>query len=222
MRDAFTMGGRIPVQYRYYDNVPRKPLVLTQERVDAKIERTRNGGGIGYSYATMELRRALARWPIAGMRVAVVGCERPDYPAFCLAFGARNVTVIDRNRIVSECRQVDAITRGEWEGKRFDAVVSMSMLDHDGLGRYGDPVDPNADLKAMQWLIDILRPGGVLHITVAVGEDCLVWNRGRIYGRIRSSVLLEGRNVLYAPSAFDQMDKADWISPAYPLFSIGS
>lgn len=34
----------------------------------------------------------------------------------------------------------------------FDAVVSMSSLDHDGLGRYGDPINPNADLESMQKL----------------------------------------------------------------------
>ncbi len=31
----------------------------------------------------------------------------------------------------------------------FDAAFSMSSFDHDGLGRYGDPLGPDSDLLAM-------------------------------------------------------------------------
>ena len=32
----------------------------------------------------------------------------------------------------------------------FDSVVSFSSIEHSGLGRYGDPLDPDGDLKTMQ------------------------------------------------------------------------
>lgn len=32
----------------------------------------------------------------------------------------------------------------------FDAIVSFSGLEHDGLGRYGDPLNPYGDLSAMR------------------------------------------------------------------------
>ena len=28
----------------------------------------------------------------------------------------------------------------------------MSSIDHDGLGRYGDPLNPNGDIRTMAWL----------------------------------------------------------------------
>ena len=36
--------------------------------------------------------------------------------------------------------------------ERFDVVLSISSVEHDGLGRYGDALDPDADLHAMRFL----------------------------------------------------------------------
>ena len=43
-------------------------------------------------------------------------------------------------------------------------------FDHDGLGRYGDPVNPDADLEAMQNARRLLRPGHKMFLTVPIGE----------------------------------------------------
>ena len=32
---------------------------------------------------------------------------------------------------------------------RYDAVVTYSSVEHAGLGRYGDPLDPDGDVAAM-------------------------------------------------------------------------
>ncbi len=39
----------------------------------------------------------------------------------------------------------------------FDMALSISSFDHDGLGRYGDPLDPVGDLKAMRTFFFHLR-----------------------------------------------------------------
>ena len=41
----------------------------------------------------------------------------------------------------------------------FDAIVSFSGLEHDGLGRYGDPVNPYGDFSAMREIWLCLKPG---------------------------------------------------------------
>jgi len=40
----------------------------------------------------------------------------------------------------------------------FHAAFSISSFEHDGLGRYGDPIDPDADLKAMHRMKKLPRP----------------------------------------------------------------
>ncbi len=49
--------------------------------------------------------------------------------------------------------------------------------------RYGDPLDPFADLEGMAYLRDtLLVPGGLLFLAVPTGRDHVVFNLHRIYG----------------------------------------
>jgi hypothetical protein len=41
----------------------------------------------------------------------------------------------------------------------FDLVLSMSSFEHDGLGRYGDPLNPNGDIMAMRSTRRLLKQG---------------------------------------------------------------
>ena len=65
-----------------------------------------------------------------------------------------------------------------------DSVSSMScmhVVEHIGLGRYGDPLDPDGDLKAIAELTRSLSPGGNLLFVVPVGKQKLAFNAHRIY-----------------------------------------
>ena len=75
---------------------------------------------------------------------------------------------------------------------KYDVALSLSSFDHDGLGRYGDPINPDADLNAMQMVQDVLREDGVLFLTVPIGQDLIVWNLHRRYGKLRLPHLLRG------------------------------
>ena len=47
----------------------------------------------------------------------------------------------------------------------FDLILNCSTIEHLGLGRYGDRVDPDADLKGMSRLHDLLKPTGIMLLT---------------------------------------------------------
>jgi hypothetical protein len=78
----------------------------------------------------------------------------------------------------------------------FDVALSISSFDHDGLGRYGDPLNPDGDLLAMRRAMQLLRPGGLLVLTVPVGADLVVFNLLRRYGPVRLPLLLAGWEVV--------------------------
>ena len=65
-------------------------------------------------------------------------------------------------------------------------ALSISSFDHDGLGRYGDPLDPVGDLKAMRLAQCILKDDGLLLVSVPVGQDVVAFNLHRRYGSVRS------------------------------------
>lgn len=65
-----------------------------------------------------------------------------------------------------------------------DSVPSLScmhVVEHMGLGRYGDPLDPEGDLRAIAELKRILSPGGQLLIVVPIGRPRVQFNAHRIY-----------------------------------------
>ena len=61
------------------------------------------------------------------------------------------------------------------------SLSCMHVVEHVGLGRYGDPLDPDADLKAMRELARVLAPGGNLLFVVPVGQPRVMFNAHRIY-----------------------------------------
>ncbi len=69
-----------------------------------------------------------------------------------------------------------------------DSVQSLSCMhtvEHVGLGRYGDPVDYDGDLKAMRELARVLAPGGTLLFVTPVGKEAKIcFNAHRIYTAI--------------------------------------
>lgn len=65
-----------------------------------------------------------------------------------------------------------------------DSIGSLSCMhtvEHVGLGRYGDELDPLGDLKAIRELTRVLAPGGLLYFVVPIGKPRVCFNAHRIY-----------------------------------------
>ena len=65
-------------------------------------------------------------------------------------------------------------------------VVSLSALcviEHIGLGRYGDPVDPDGTRKAARELSRIIAPGGDLYVSAPIGRSYIAFNAHRCFGK---------------------------------------
>jgi hypothetical protein len=65
-----------------------------------------------------------------------------------------------------------------------DSIVSLSCMhtvEHVGLGRYGDTIDPDGDIKAAKELSRVVKPGGSLLFVVPIGKPRIQFNAHRIY-----------------------------------------
>ena len=80
-----------------------------------------------------------------------------------------------------EFKQEDATNLIGISDNSVESISSLHAIEHFGLGRYGDPIDPQADIKAMMSLKRVLRWDGVLYFSVPIGKERLEYNGHRIY-----------------------------------------
>lgn len=62
-----------------------------------------------------------------------------------------------------------------------DCVSCLHTLEHIGLGRYGDKLDPDGWKNGLQSLVDLVAPGGVLWLSVPIGTQRVEFNAHRVF-----------------------------------------
>jgi len=159
-----------------------------------------------YGKTDAHLYAALKKHSIRDKELVILGSESPWYECICSYYGAR-VTTIEYRQVDCQIPELTVLTPEEFaeNPRRFDVAVSISSVEHDGLGRYGDPIDPNGDLRAMEELKTLLRPNGLLIMAVPLGRDALVWNSHRIYGRLRFPLLTDGWEIVDSFGFYDEL-----------------
>ena len=64
----------------------------------------------------------------------------------------------------------------------LESISSLCVIEHIGLGRYGDPLDTKGSEKAIAELIRVTRPGGKILFSVPVDDSCkLYFNAHRAF-----------------------------------------
>lgn len=235
--DEYTMQGKISVGYEYYNEAvlpggEPKHVTYTNDKISAwtgKAERRE----VNY-YGTLDqcIYEVLDkhRDVIKGKRVVIMGSLEPWYEVVALNYGAASVFTVEygprssedpRLQFITPSQMMEAVAAGKWEP--FDAAFSISSFEHDGLGRYGDPLQGEGDLRAMkEVLTHVVKPGGYLVFSVPVGGDCVQFNAHRVYGKTRLPRILEGwarvdTTCFNEEHAFAQWPCASWSQPAFLL-----
>jgi len=59
-----------------------------------------------------------------------------------------------------------------FEDNSVESLSSICVVEHIGLGRYGDPIDTFGSEKAIKELKRVVKPGGFLYFSVPVDDEC--------------------------------------------------
>jgi hypothetical protein len=178
-------------------------VLWSQEHSDKLVDMASKGQDISphdYPHAFPDFTEALRIAPINGSDdIMVGGSVSPWLEAALKANGAKHVFTMDygSRKVESDCTQI--ILRKDLENQqgRFGSIVSFSSVEHDGLGRYCDPVNPDGDLAAMMEFRKWLKPGGTLYLGIPVGAETQVQgNNHRIYGQDRFAKMTRGFSML--------------------------
>ena len=65
--------------------------------------------------------------------------------------------------------------------KICDSVSCLHALEHFGLGRYNDPIDPNGHLKGFKNMVRMLTKGGKIYISFPIGKKKIIFNQRRVF-----------------------------------------
>jgi hypothetical protein len=200
MKNAFTLNGQIPVYEWYLNNVvPKNTVTWTNEYVNSFIgmftpENIRNRKTDMYGSSPSKLHlQAFEKYidSIKNKKIAVIGSQNPWIEAMLVNYGAKEVTTVEYNVPICNHDIIKAISYTDFcnSSEKYDAIVSYSSIEHSGLGRYGDPLNPNGDIETMEQIYKSLNAGGHCFVGFPVGRDHLVWNAHRIYGPIRLKMM---------------------------------
>lgn len=228
MFNEFTLNGQIPVIDWYLDDsrASDHPLLYTKKKITKKIREAQEKKQAYYGITDEWLYDVLNKHSIRGKEVAIIGSVTPWYESVVIAFGGYPTT-IEYNKIISEDSRLKVMIPDEWKAhpKKFDVILSISSIEHDGLGRYGDPLNPRGDLQFMAMAKEqMLKKSGVMILSMPVGADALVWNAHRIYGPIRLPMLLNGWKVVdssgFSESLFNSRP-GELVQPVFYLTPAG-
>lgn len=79
-----------------------------------------------------------------------------------------------------QCEQGDLL-KLPFKDNSITSLSCMHTIEHIGLGRYGDAIDYDGDLKALSELKRVTSVGGSLLIVVPIGDSKIFFNAHRIY-----------------------------------------
>eukprot|EP00759_Apiculatamorpha_spiralis_P039023 PhF_6_TR37906/c1_g1_i6/m.56628 len=196
-----SMNSSIPVvlfMFRKQTSNPR-PFSVVDEANLVKLIDKEQSFGYGDDVVLFDLLRDFPNLFSESSHIVVPGSEVPRYEVFLRhAMKVERVTTLEYRVFPTDVPWLRVLhVEKYWDRpETFHGAVSYSNFEHDGLGRYGDPLNPIGDLQAMREMWSMIVPGGHMILAVPVGIDCVLFNAGRVYGRLRLPLLLRGWEVL--------------------------
>ena len=126
-----------------------------------------------------------------------IGSRIDGFIAHLLAMDIE-VSLIDIRKFPGEVEHLhtildDATRLTQIEDRSIESMSALCSLEHFGLGRYGDPIDPESCFNCFAEIQKKIKSGGNLYISVPIGRERLEFNAHRIF---YASTLIENFSTL--------------------------
>jgi SAM-dependent methyltransferase len=169
-KKAYKKGGAFPL--KLFDIYP------------AYYDRFENAGNASGYYFYQDLWGASKVFKSGIKKHYDIGSRVDGFIAHCLAF--TKVVMMDVRPLKNEVKNLefikcDCMNMSNIESDSISSLSTLHAVEHFGLGRYGDPVDPEGYLKAVSEIKRIVSRGGNLYFSVPVGVERLEFNGHRVF-----------------------------------------
>lgn len=113
-----------------------------------------------------------------------IGSRIDGFVAHVASF--RKIEIVDIRQQVSKISNISFKAMNLMEipddlANSCDSISSLHAIEHFGLGRYGDPVDYNGHIKALDNIYTILEAGGRFYFSVPIGPQRIEFNAHRVF-----------------------------------------
>lgn len=114
-----------------------------------------------------------------------IGSRIDGFIAHLLAMDI-NVSLIDIREFPGKVENLhtivdDATSLKQIADNSIDSMSALCSLEHFGLGRYGDPIDPEACFKCFVEIQKKIKAGGNLYISLPIGKERVEFNAHRVF-----------------------------------------
>jgi Caenorhabditis protein of unknown function, DUF268 len=115
-----------------------------------------------------------------------VGSRIDGFVAHVASF--REVEMLDLRPIATSVpglkfRQADVmqpISHAENDAECCDSLSCLHAIEHFGLGRYGDSIDPLGHERGLANMARLVEPGGLMYLSTPIGRERVEFNANRI------------------------------------------
>jgi len=142
------------------------------------------GGATTLEYFWQDLLVARAIFEARPERHVDIGSRVDGFVAHVASF--REIEVFDVRPITTQVpgvtfRRADLMKPVEGMTGYCDSVSCLHALEHFGLGRYGDPIDPKGFERGLANMTALLRKNGVFYLSVPIGVERVEFNGQRVF-----------------------------------------
>ncbi len=182
-------------------------------------ERFATSGRIGGHYFHQDLLVANKIFQANPKKHVDVGSRTDGFVAHVASF--REIEVVDIRKADVEIRNIkfieaDFMVPNEKWRNYTDSISSLHVIEHFGLGRYNDPIDPNGYLKGLDNIHMMLQKGGKFYFSTPIGPQRINFNAHRVFSiNYLRELLLEK----YEIDTFSYVDDAGDLHENVDLFS---
>lgn len=153
-------------------------------------DRYKEGGSTKNEYFWQDLLVAQRIFREQPLRHVDVGSRVDGFVAHVASF--RHIEVFDIRPVTSDIpgvvfMQADLMSSGAVDGLcgenegYCDSLSCLHAIEHFGLGRYGDPVNPLGYQRGIENLAKLLQPGGRLYLSTPIGSERVEFNANWVF-----------------------------------------
>jgi len=197
LKGEYTHYGQVKIGEWFLDNSGdgsgRSEYVFSQSSVQSYVDAYKNGYPYdSYNGASVDVGKAIEGLSLEGANILVIGTQQPWLEAIILTKSPKYVLTLEYGKFRSEYPglefiQPDGFRKRYIDGSlpKFDYVFTFSSVEHSGLGRYGDALNPWGDILTVARAWCVSSPQAKMVIGVPTGSfDKLEWNAHRVYGPV--------------------------------------